>query len=300
MANTYSFTKAVSLTDYQPAFITGSKLQSWNWQQFTTIKQSDRLTEQVFSYTGLGLPRQTGEQNPFYFDEMRELGATTFTNVKYTLSTRFSYELIKYDKHVRDLMKKAGKTMGESHAYLRDQQVAQVFNRAFNSSYPMYDSVELCGSHTLDDGTSLDNDLTAASMSFDNLWAMIDHFSLSTYNHKGLLIQPKAKWLVCNPTLRKTVEKILETDREPDQGDWNKNTVGNKGIIPVYCPLITSTTAYFLLGEEFKSDLLFWNVETPRYDEEDDKSVHGTNLFSWQIFSCGAREFISIVANPGA
>ena len=299
MANTYQFAKAVSLIDYQPAFMTGSKLQMWDWQQFTTIKQSDRLTEQVFSYTGLGLPRQTGEQNPFYFDEMRELGSTTFTNVKYTLSTRFSYELLKYDKHVRELARKAGKAMGSSHSYLRDLQVAQIFNRAFNSSYTGYDSVELCGAHTLDDGTSYDNDLGPTSLSFDNLWTLINHFSTSTYNHKGLLIQPKPKWLVTNPTNRSTVEKILESSAEPDTLA-NKNTVGNKGIMPVYCPHLTSTTAYFLLGEEFKDDLWFVNVETPRYDEEDDKNVHGTNLFSWQIFSTNFKEFINIVGDPGA
>ena len=301
MANTYSFQKAVSLVDYQPAFITGTKLQNWGWQAFTTIKQTDRLTEQVFSYTGLGLPRQTGQQNPFYFDEMHELGATTFTNVKWTLSTRFSYELIKYDKHVRDLMKKAGQRMGEAHAYRRDLSVAAIFNNAFDSTYAMYDSVELCGSHTLDDGTTLDNDLTPASLDFDNLWTMINHFATSTYNHKGLLIQPKAKWLVTNPINRKLVEKILDADGEPDTVNLNNpNSLANKQITPIYCPFLTSTTAFFLLGEEAKDDFLFWNVESPRFDEEDDKSVHGTNLFSWQIYSCGPREFIQVVGNPGA
>lgn len=300
MANTNHFAKSVSLVDYQPAFITGTKLQTWNWQQFCTMKNTDRLTEQVFSYTGLGLPRQTGEQNPFYFDEMHELGTTTFTNVKWTLSTRFSYELLKYDKHIRDLAKKAGQRMGEAHAYLRDYRVAYLFNQAFSSTYITgYDSVELCGSHTLDDGTSYDNDLTAASLDFDNLWSMIDHFSTSTYNHKGLLINPKPKWLVTNPINRKTVEKILESSAEPDTLS-NKNTVGNKGIVPVYCPHLTSTTAYFLLGEEFRDDLIFWNVESPRYVDEDDNTIHGTNFFSWSIFSVGWREYINIVGNPGA
>jgi len=300
MANTNHFAKSVSLVDYQPAFITGSNLQTWDWQAFTTIKQTDRLTEQVFSYTGLGLPRQTNQQNPFYFDEMYELGATTFTNVKYTLSTRFSYELLKYDKHVRDLAKKAGSQMGKSHAYLRDTKVAYIFNQAFSSTYiSMYDSAALLATHTLNDGTSYDNALTAASLSFDNLWAMIDHFSTSTYNHKGLLINPKAKWLVTNPTNRQEVEKILESSAEPDTLA-NKNSLANKQITPIYCPHLSSTTAYFLLAEDFKDDLWFFNVESPRYIDEDDNTIHGTNFFSWQIFSVLPKEFINIVGNPGA
>jgi hypothetical protein len=130
---------------------------------------------------------------------------------------------------------------------------------------------------------------------------MIDHFATSTYNHKGMLINPKAKWLVTNPVNRKTVEKILEASGEPDTVNTNNpNTIRGMGITPVYCPHLTSTTAYFLLGEEFKDDLWFFNVETPRYVDEDDNTIHGTNFFSWQIFSVLWKEYINIVANPGA
>jgi hypothetical protein len=300
MANTNHFSKAISLVDYQPAFITGSKTQRWPWQEFFTTKQTDRLTEQIFSYTPLPLPRQTGESEPFYFGESSELGAITYTMVKYTLSHRLSYELMKYDKHIRDLAKKRGRSAGDAHSYLRDQVVAQIFNRAFNSSYPSYDSVELCGSHTLDNGTAYDNDLTPASLDFDNLWSMINHFATSTYNHAGLLIQPKARWLLTNPTNRKTVEKILEAEYEPDQANWNPQTLKQFALKPVYCPHLTSTTAYFLIAEEAKDDFMFWNVETPRYIDEDDNNVHGTNFFSWQIFTAGFHEHINVVGNPGA
>src|SRR3989304_1589783 len=137
MATTYTFPKALSLVDYQEPFVTGAQLYSWDWARLVTKKTTNRLTEQVFSYGGLPLPRATGEQEPVYIADMSEHGATTFTMVKYTLATRFSYEVLKYDQHIRDLMGKAGKDMGKSHAQAQDSVVAQAFNRATNASYPV-------------------------------------------------------------------------------------------------------------------------------------------------------------------
>jgi hypothetical protein len=310
MATTYTFPKALSLVDYQEPFVTGSKLYSWDWASIVTKKTTNRLTEQVFSYSGFGLPRATGEQAPVYMADMAEHGATTFTMVKYTLGTRFSYETMKYDWHIRDIMKKAGADMGKSHAQLQDTVVAQVFNRATNSSYPVdpaNGTAALCASHTMADGTTVNNALTAASLSYDNLWSSVNYFTTSMYDQAGRRIIATPKFVLTHPQNAKLLEKILRANGEPDTVELNnpnllKDGVAKffTGLTPIYCPFLTSTTAYFLLDTDFANDLWFFTVESPQYDSEDDFMAHATAYKSWQIFTTGPKDFIHVAYNAGA
>jgi len=300
MANTtYNLSKAVSLTQYQKPFINGTELVTFDWKQFTTVKRTTNMTEQTYGYWGLGSPAQVNEQQPYVYYDMGELDATTWTMVKWGYGTRFSYEIIKYNRHLPDLLKESATRMGKGHSYLRDSRVARWFNRVATDT--AYDSVAFAGTHTLADGTSFDNNLTAASMSFDSLWTMLDFHLYQAYNQSGQLFVSKPKWLVMHPALMKTFEKIYRSPYESDQADWNANTIKALwNITPVYNPLASSTTAYTLLTEDFKDDFLFWEVEAPQTFEDTDFDVDSVKIKSRQIFTLGARDFVHLVYNPGA
>ena len=135
MANTrYSFTKAVAITDYLPAFRQNQTQQLWDYGKVTGMKKTSKATEQVFSYAGLPAASQTGELEPIYYADMSELGATTFTVNKYTIATMFSHELQQDNLHLPDVMKEAGTASGESMAYIKALSIAATFNRAFDST----------------------------------------------------------------------------------------------------------------------------------------------------------------------
>ena len=301
MANTtYNFAKAVSLTDYFENFVTGKDNYRWDWQQLVTMKQTNRMTEQVFSRYGLPTPIQVGQFEPITFYDMGELAATTFTAVKYGIATSFSYELLKFDWQITDLMGKAGKSMGQGHAYLRDRLVAEQFNDITTNT--AFDSVAICGTHTMTGGQSVDNDLTAASLDFDNLWGSINYFNTSMYNHSGQRITAKPKFVITNPVNQKILEKILSASGEPDTSDLNNpNTIKSLyDLKAVYCPHLSSTTQYILASDEFPGDFYFFSVDEPKYEEDADFDRHGLKLKSWQIFALGIKDFVNVVNNAGA
>lgn len=302
MANTtFAFAKAISLTQYMPAFRTNAELQSWDWEKLVTKKTTKRATEQVFSYVGLPVARQTKELDTIHYANMAELDATTFTVNKFSLATMFSHELIEDNLHLPDLLKEAGASMGEAHAFIRDQAVAAVFNRAFNSSYTMYDGVELCGSHTMHDGTSLDNDLTPASLNFDNVWSAVNHFETSLVSHSGLYLRDVPKYLIYHPSYEKQVRTILRTTNgEPDTADNNANTLLDYNLVPVPCRHLSTSTYWFIAGSRFKKDFLFFTREGVKTAMEDDFDRMGIKIRTYQRFALGVREFIYIVGNPGA
>lgn len=301
MANTrYSLAKAVARTDYQPAFRQKSDQQLWAYDKICGMKSTKAATEVVFGFSGLPAANQTGELEPIFYADMHELDSTTFTVNKFTLATMFSHEVLKDNLHLPDLMGEAGDMMGESMAYIKAQAIAAPLNRAFNNSYTMYDGVELCGTHTLKSSDSFDNALTAASLTFDNLWLAINHFETTLLQQSGLYMKDTPKYLIYHPSKEKEVQAILQSQLEPGTADNDKNTIRNYSLVPVPCRFLSTSTNWFLASERFKKDLLFWSREKPQTDTEEDFDRMGMKVRNYQRFAVGVRDFMRIVGNPGA
>ena len=296
MANTNGFTKAVDLVEYQPAFISGAKTYSWDHKKITTNKKTRRKTEQVFSHSGLPVAVPTSEGQNFYFAEPAELPATPFTMQKYTIGWHMTYEMGIYERHIGNFAQKQGKAMGNSLAYAKDTALVSVFDNAFTSG-TLYDGSYLCATHTTRSGDSVDNALTDAALSYDNVWDSINYFDISMINHEGMKFTSKAKYILTHGTNRKVLETILAADRVPDSSDWNKSVLPS--IQPIYCNFLSSTTAYFVLGEDFMDDFWVFTVDAPKYDKDSDIIKHGTLYTGWEIFGYGVKDYFNIVGNPG-
>jgi len=300
MANTtYSFAKSVALTDYMPPFRQKKEQATWGWEKLVTKKKTSRATEQIFSYTGLPAANQTGELEPIYYADMAELAATTFTVTKKTLATMMSHEFINDSWHLPDMMREAGAAAGESHAYIKDLAVANILSGAFDTT-TTYDSSYLCSTHTMKNGDSYDNALTAASITFDNVWSAINHFETAPITHQGLYLQDRPEYLIYHPSKEKEVQAILKSSLEPGGADNDKNTIQGYSLKPVPCRFLTTTTYWFIAGSRFKNDFLFFEREGVKTAMEDDFDRMGVKFRSYQRFAVGVRDFLWLVGNPGA
>lgn len=300
-STTYTHAKAVALIDYQPAFMEGTGKVTWNRGLVTTEKSTNRLTEQIFGLAGMGLPRQKGQLATYFTDSMGELDPTTFTMVKYGIKSMFSYELLKYDHHIGDLMGKAGREMGENFAYLKDLVVSQVLNRATTSGYTLFDGAVLAATHTMRSGDTLTNLLSAMSISYDNVYTGINYFYSTLINQAGLRVIDEPAYIITHPTNRKTLDKVLSATGEPDTMDLNNpNGLAQYNLKAVYNPHLTSTTAWMITSKKFKDDFIVWNVESPTYDMEDDKELDGSIIRGKTIFGVGLTDFKHIAYSAGA
>ena len=300
MNNTFAFAKSVALVDYMDPFRQKEKQVTWGHASISSTKSTNRATEQVFSYSGLPAAQQTKELQSIFYADMGEQAATTFTVNKFTLATMFSHEFLKDSWHLPDMMKEAGAAAGESHSFILDQAMAAPLNRAFNSSYTMYDGVELCGEHTMADGTSYDNDLAPASLTFDNVWLAINHFETAPVSHSGIYLADKPDCLVYHPSKEKEVQAILKSALEPGTADNDKNTIQAYNLKPVPCRFLSTTTNWFITGSRFKNDFLRIVREPVNTATEDDFDRMGMKFRSYQRFAVGVRDFLWIVGNPGA
>ena len=298
---TYAFAKSVALTDYMPPFRQAKEQVTWPWEKIVTKKKTNRATEQVFSYTGLPAANQTGELEPIYYADAAELDATTFTVTKKTLATMFSHEFIQDSWHLPDVMADAGKMAGESQAYIRDLAVAAILYGAFDTTITYEGaSTYLCDSHTMKNGGTYDNDLGPSSITFDNLWLMINHFETAPVTHQGLYLKDTPKYLIYHPSKEKEVRAVLKSQLEPNTANNDKNTVLDYNLIPIPCRFLTTSTHWFIAGSRFKNDFCFFEREGVKTAMEDDFDRMGVKFRSYQRFAVGVRDFLWIVGNPGA
>ena len=301
-STTYSLAKAVSITDYMPAFRQSEKLQLWDWQKLFTEKSTNRATEQVFSWNGLPVARRTGELEPIYYADISENAATTFTVRKYTLSTMMSHEAIKDNQHLPELMKEAGSCAGESQEYIRAESMASVFNNAFTAGATAgYDSAALCSTHTLKNGQSYNNALTAASLTFNNLWLAINHFETAPYSHSGLYLKDTPKYLLYHPSKEKEVRALLRTtEGQPGTANNDLNSIRDYKLEPISCRFLSTSTNWFVLGAKAKKDLIYLKREAVSTASEDDFDRMAVKFRSYQRYAFGFRDFTWILGNPGA
>ena len=300
MANTtYAFAKAVALTSYMPAFIDKSEKQSWDWEKIVTKKSTDGATEQIFSYAGLPVARKTGELGSIYYADMKELGSTTFTVGKYTIGTTFSDEVIADNQHLGDLMKEAGTFMGDAQSYINDASMAYPFNNAF-SAFTMYDSVALCGTHTLKSGDTFNNVLTTSSLTYDNLWAAISKFETTLFTQSGLYLKDTPKYIVYHPSKEKNMQAILKSSLVPGGANNDKNTIQGYNLVPIPCRFLTTTTNWFLLGSRFPETYIRFNRQRPEVEWDKDFVRGAVMCKSTQCFTRGIKEYSYIFGNVGS
>jgi hypothetical protein len=300
-STTYSLAKAIALTDYMPAFRASQDLQLWDWQKIFTTKSTSRATEQVFSYAGLPSARRTGELEPVYYADIAENAATTFTVYKYSLASMFSREALEDNQHLPELMREAGTCAGEGQSYVHAESLASVFNDAFTAAKGSYDALALCSTHTMKDGTSYDNALTAASLTFDNLWTAINHFETTLVSHSGLYLKDKVSTLLYHPSKEKEVRALLNTtEGQPGTADNDYNSLRDYKITPVSCRFLSSSTAWFLLGSKAKKDFIYLKRAGVKTEMEDDFDREATKIKSTQRYAFGFKDFIYLCGNPGA
>jgi hypothetical protein len=151
------------------------------------------------------------------------------------------------------------------------------------------------------DGTSYDNDLTPASLTFDTVWQAVNHYETSLVSHAGLYLRDVPKYLVYHPSKEKEVRAILKsTNGEPGTADNDANTLLDYNLVPIPCRFLSTSTNWFLAGSRFPKDFYFFTREGVKSAMENDFDRMGIKMRTYQRFALGVREFVYIVGNPGA
>ena len=297
--NTITWAKTVGLTMYEKPMILEAKKDEWEYKKLFSVGKMDKGQWQTYQHAGFGAANLTDELELVQFEDASELDPVVLTAVKYTKGYVVSEELEEDNTQIPGLLGSWAKSVGRGHRYAVNVSTASIFNNAFSSSYTGWDGVEMCGSHTTNSGTTIDNDLGPSSFSWDTYWDMVKYFDYQIYDEAGLPMTDTPRYLVLHPSQRDVVEAINKSPGKYDSADLHANTL--KGISePVYCRLLDSTTAFFLVGEMMKDHLLFKQRKPVTTKWSDAFENIGKKCRTHQRFAYGFTDYRFVVGNPGA
>lgn len=256
------------------------------WNKLVDSETSRRAFEEWVGTSGLGLLAQKAEGAPITYDTMRQGFTTRMTPVVYAsgfVITREAYEDDLYDV----VGKQRAQALAKSVRQTKEIIVANLYNRAFNTSYRGGDGATLIASAggggdsshpnvaggTWTNGPSVAVDLSESALE----QAVIDIESFT--DDRGLKISYMPKCLIIPKELQFEAARILKGEWQVNSAERNINVLKTMGSIPeiIVNHYLTDTDAWFIRtnvqqglkwierrGDEFGTDEDF-DTENAKY-----------------------------------
>lgn len=211
--------------------------EEWKSLGFEMNKSSKAYEEDV-GLSSFGLAGVKTEGGPISYDTERQGFTTRYNHVVYALGfiiTREIYEDDQYDQ----VGKRKANALARSMKQTKEIVAANIFNRAYNTSYTGGDGATLIagsggGSAThpnVAGGTWTNSPTASADLSEAALeQAAIDIAAFR--DDRGLLIACKPKKLIIRPDLQFEAKRILGSDGRIGTDNNDLNAIKTMGIIP--------------------------------------------------------------------
>src|SRR6185436_16344951 len=217
------------------------------WPKIFNRLTSERQYEDDSSVSGFGFVPEKEEGVGITYDDPIQGFDKRYTHKTYALGFRVTREMWEDDLYGK--MRKMPKSLGRSMRITQETDMANVYNRAFNSSYTGGDAKELCATdHPLTGGGTEQNKLTnAADFNATSLeQALID--IQATVDDRSLVLALRPLKLLVSPSGEWGAKKILKSAQEP--GTANNDINPAQGVLPggvVVNHYLTDTDAWFIL-----------------------------------------------------
>lgn len=183
-----------------------------------------------------------------------------------------------------------------------DQETAGfgLLNNAFGTTNTGFDSLQLCTTaHTrLDGGTNQANrPSTDAALSLSSLHDAVIQFR-KWRNDRGRPFVATPRLLVVPPDLMMVARELLGSTGKPGTADNDINALRDFGLDFKVCDYLTSTTAWFLIGDNHDLNFL-WKFR-PQSGMEPDFDTEDIKRKVRQAYATGFGEWRGVYGTSGA
>lgn len=260
------------------------------------LKSSQQYEDDSY-VSGFGSVPEKVEGVSVVFDDPMQGYDKRYTHTTFGMGFRVTREM--YEDDLYGKMKKMPKALANSLSITVEQDVANIYNRAFNGSYTGPDGSVLCvTSHPLLAGGTEQNALTnSADLNINTFeQALIDiaattddrALQLQLMPHKGL-VAPLNAW---------QFEKILKSSNSV--GDGNNDVNPAKGMLPGGFEVnhyLTDTDAWFILCRDHEVNH-FWRRK-PEFDSDNETTTQDAVYIATARWSNGWSEWRGIFGSAG-
>jgi hypothetical protein len=262
---------------------------------------SSKAFEEDVGISSFGLAVAKTEGSPISYDSERQAFITRYQHVVYALGFIITREMMEDDQYDVVGQKKA-QGLAFSMRQTKEVIAANVYNRAFNSSYTFGDGLSLINaSHVNIKGGTWSNQIaTASDLSEAALeQACIDIAGFT--NDAGLLIAVRPESLIIPRQLIFEAKRILATDGRVGTDNNDLNALKTMGAVPkvVTNHFLTDTDAWFIRTNT-PHGMKYFERRGDQFDMDNDWDTENAKFKATARYSFGATDVRGIYGSAGA
>ncbi len=285
-------------------------IHAWFGRQYAEHKEeypdlfdeqtSDKAYEEDVEITGFGLAPVKPEGTAIIYDTETQGYVTRYTNVAYALGYIVTYEELRDDLY-EVVSKRRAQAIAFSMRQTKENVAANIYNRAFSSTYTGGDGVSLINTaHPTLSGNQSNQLTTAADLSETAIEDLIIQI-MQTTNNRGLKVSnlpqslhvPTQLWFEANRILK----SVLQNDTSNNAINVLKATNAlPKGVMVNH--YFTSATAWFI-RTNIPRGMTYFKREAMSFDQDNDFDTKNAKAAAYERYVMGWTDWRSIFATAG-
>jgi len=280
------------------------------WDKLVDKETSRKAFEEIVGGSYFGLPEVKTEGGPVSYATARQGFTSRFNHVVYAKGFIITREMVEDDQY--DVVgKMRAQNLASAMRQGKEVIVANMYNRAFNTSYLGGDGATLIASAggggsanhpNIAGGTQTNGVAVAADVSeaaFEQAYIDIAAFT----DDAGLLIKTVPKRLIIPRQLYPEVTRILESDGRVGTENNDLNFLKTKGIIPEVAVnhFLTDPDAWFIRtdGAQSGTGLVLFERRADEFAMDEDFDTENAKYKATMRFSVGWGDWRAIYGSPG-
>lgn len=272
------------------------------YDKITKVKMSKKAYEESAYFAGLGLFTEKPEGEQISYDDFIQGPTKRWSHKTYGLGIRFTEELVE-DSLYPDVPSDFGdmsKELGNVSAETMEVLIHDVYNsgtatttHTAGDGLAVFSTVhKSLNAATWSNRSSADSALSATSLKqgfldFEN-----------TLSDRGIQQVQRPRTLLVPPQLEFTARELLNSQYTPEDNNNSINSIQSRNLTLVVDPYLTSTTAWYLIGDE--NPIITFMRRAPKFAQDGDFETGDAKFKGTFRLSVEVNKPIGIYRNTGA
>ena len=257
------------------------------WSQLFDVKTSTQAYEEDVEHTSFGLAPKKNEGQSALYDSHTQGYVSRYQHVAYALGYIVTREELA-DNLYKKVSTSRAQSLAFSMAQTRENIAANVYNRAFNSSYLGGDGKEMIATDHPSLAGDWSNELSTAAQLTEAAIETLAIQIMDAVNSRGLKISLAPTRMVVPTALYFEACRILESQLQNDTANNATNALRTKGTIPevVVNHYLTDSNNWFI-RTNCPVGLNWFDRENVSFDKDTDFDTDNAKAKGYMRFSVG-------------
>jgi hypothetical protein len=264
------------------------------------IETSDKAYEEDVEISGFGVLREKDQGQALNYDSEVQGSITRYTHGAYAGGYIVTFEELR-DNLYEVVSKRRAAMLAFAGRQTEEIIAANVFNQAFNTSYPIGDGAAAC---SLSHPSLVGNQSNLLTTSADLSETAIEDLSIQVmqaYDYRGNKIALVPQCLAIAPQNWFDANRIIHSVLQNDTANNAINVIKATGMFPkgiVVNHYFLSATAWFI-RTNCPYGLRFMWRDKPMFDTDNEFDTKNAKAAQYMRFSCGITDFRQLYGTPG-